>query len=54
MLSKYKHRWAVSKVFDDNLTVCSGCMTICGWPKAIENKKMERMIRVQRDRGGWK
>lgn len=24
MLSKCKHRYAVSRVFDDNLTVCSG------------------------------
>lgn len=37
MLSKSKHHGAVSGVFDDNLTVCSGCMTICGCPKAIES-----------------
>ncbi|CAP98166.1 hypothetical protein PCH_Pc22g08780 [Penicillium rubens Wisconsin 54-1255] len=39
MPSKHKHHYAVSSVFDDNLTVCSGCMTICGCPKAIELRK---------------
>ncbi|EKV04479.1 hypothetical protein PDIP_87030 [Penicillium digitatum Pd1] len=36
MLSKCKHRCAVSRVFDDNLTVFAGRLTICGYPKAVE------------------
>jgi hypothetical protein len=34
ILARCKHQCAVSRVFDGNLTVCSG--RICGSPKAIE------------------